>query len=252
MSTEFFQAEEPEHEPSPYRLIPPSDFETIDYILQDFCRQADEEFGEIAMNLLSQVENKSSLDFDSLRSTGIYCADIEENLETLLRQACHYDELGIGGHPCLLHDGMCIPIADKELAPGHRVTEHAMTHTRWGSEVVVMSFTRAFSRSSQALRSFIVRRLAAKRFQKFAAAGGIGGSNNMIPIDVHSPTVGARVSYSPSYFINFTVLSSPTSPASGMVHPGRYVFMLTTRGPTNAIDQGMFNIPPDNQIHLSV
>lgn len=67
-----------------------------------------------------------------------------------------------------------------------------------------------------------------------------------LSVQVSSLTHGLRLHVSPAYFITWTYFGAPTTPVSGTVMPGRYVFagdgpML----PQFTVDNGVFRIPPD-------
>jgi len=251
MSTEL-EFPEPDQEREPQTEEQRRALSRAAYLLDELTQEANIDAHDQARVLMDQVANKSELDFFPLRSSKIYSADIEENIEQFAQQVSYFDGLGVGGLPGIQEGDTWVAIAVNEIAKDRPVNESAEGATRWGAKVKMTSFGQAFRDTHVALQRFIARRLGAYRFQNLAAAGGIGSTNNMLPIEVHSPTRGARVSYSPSYFINYQVLASPTSPVKGFLHPGRYMFMLTTRGPTNVVDQGMFNVPPDYRIHLNV
>lgn len=80
-------------------------------------------------------------------------------------------------------------------------------------------------------------------------AVGPGGG---LQVQVSCLTPGLRIHVSPAYFINWVFFGSPTTPVSGYVLPGRYVFagdgpML----PKRTRDRAVFSIPPNYHCTLT-
>lgn len=80
-------------------------------------------------------------------------------------------------------------------------------------------------------------------------AVGAGGG---LQVQVSCSTPGLRIHVSPAYFINWIFFGSPTTPVTGYVSPGRYIFagdgpML----PRRTKDNGVFCIPPTYYPSLS-
>ena len=72
------------------------------------------------------------------------------------------------------------------------------------------------------------------------------GAAGALQVQVSCSTPGLRIHVSPAYFINWVFFGSPTTPVTGYVSPGRYVFagdgpML----PRRTKDNGVFCIPPN-------
>lgn len=192
----------------------------------------------IKADLLNRQE---AVSFDELRSLDVQTADIERDCE-LLKGQLQADNFQ-GKQPCQrIGESIYVPIGynletfnenqidlnDFEM----RSNEDAVTS--FGSELV----------------PFLTQRVAA---DVYAPMRGITGEDNplMLPITVSTQTLGARVSYSPSYFINYLTLASPTSPVKGMLLPGRYIFMISTRD-SKLFDKGVFDIPPTFDIDLFI
>jgi len=84
------------------------------------------------------------------------------------------------------------------------------------------------------------------------ASGGMGVQTARLRVLVNSVSSGARVSASPAYFQNFIVFGGPTSPATGYLSPGRYVFRISMPKGQPAVDPGVFDIPPSLNLSLVI
>jgi hypothetical protein len=78
------------------------------------------------------------------------------------------------------------------------------------------------------------------------------GPLGSLQVEVSCQTPGLRVHIAPAYFINWVYFGSPTTPVTGNVLPGRYLFagdgpML----PTLTQDSGVFCIPPAYNVTLT-
>jgi hypothetical protein len=88
--------------------------------------------------------------------------------------------------------------------------------------------------------------------QGAGVAQATGAGAGLLLVDVHTQGQGFRIHYSPVYLFNGrgTVLGSPTTPVSGQLRPGRYVFGGDKPGHPPTWDTVPHNIPP-NQVHLT-
>jgi hypothetical protein len=199
---------------------------------------------DIKDSVLSDTRVESS---ELLRGLDMHTADIEAHCAQLKEQiqADRYDgELPIIEIP----NGHVIPIAQFEIDTLHRngLGEAFRIQVAPIEDAVAGFFTE--------LKSFVLHRLAGNFFfpRIDALVGGLNGSGTTLPVTVYSNTTsGARVEYSPAYFIAFTALAAPTSPARGVVAPGRYIFKLA-KGGNHMYDGGVFDIPHSFAIHLDV
>lgn len=67
---------------------------------------------------------------------------------------------------------------------------------------------------------------------------------------VYTRNLGLRVYYAPSYFIDWRVLGSPTSPVGGWIQPGLYRFAAEGKVFSFTIDGGNYEVPPRTEAHL--
>ncbi len=211
-------------------------------------RPAAEALAAEIVSVLRSPNASRDLSFVNLRRLQARVADIEDNCHILnseiqAARARFGPERGV--LRCLDRSGRYIPVARLDS------TTDAMQGTVTPNQARIHSvpIDRVLTDVEPALSEFIEIRAAAgeaeEMFARMGMLGGIGGvPSNTYRITVRSPTIGARVSYSPCYFINYTVLASPTSPVHGYIAPGRYVFMVTTTGQTSLYDPGQFDIPP--------
>ena len=183
-----------------------------------------------------------------LRGLGIYTADIEQNCSELKRQVLNnrYEQYL---HAVVLSDQSVVPIADALV---ERIREStippAFQLDRAPTGQVLDGFAKA-------LKSFVLRRLLGQfMFPRMDAlvGGHMSSGGTMLSVKVTSRlTSGARVEYSQIYYIALTVLAAPTSPVTGLIQPGRYIFRLTTAS-NDLYDRGIFNVPHDFDICLNV
>lgn len=199
---------------------------------------------KIVDRLTRAILNKNEdVQFDELRSLEVPTADIERNCEQLKLQIAN-DRFD-GKQPCQrIGETTFVPIAyDAFTSP---IVDVDLDSTTWASnEEAVGGF-------ASELTPFLTQRVAGEAFAPIRAmVGGIGGTPFMLSVTVSTYTQGARVSYSPSYFISYMTLASPTSPVKGLILPGRYMFMISERG-SNSFDKGVFDVPPHFDIDLQV
>jgi hypothetical protein len=187
------------------------------------------------------LDKARPMSFEDISGLGVPTADIERDCETLKEQI-EPDGLN-GSHPCReISPGVVVPI-DRS---GAMASSHQLPEMRW------LSNTEAVNAFGRELVPFLIQRVAASAyFPMRGIAGGMSPTPLMLPVTVSAITLGARVSYSPSYFVNYQTLASPTSPVYGVLLPGRYIFMISTAG-SKQYDQVLFNVPPDLTIPLNV
>lgn len=182
---------------------------------------------------------------EALRSLRIPTADIEHNCDQL-RSQVEADRYS-GTLLCQrIGESSFVPISDTEVAGNE---EHY--RKRLGQDVNFLPTEEAVNNFCNELNRFLTQRVAGQGGYIPPAKSVIGLPPGMLPVRVFSPTFGARVSYSPAYFINYITLSAPTSPVTGAILPGRYIFMLSINF-SRKFDQGVFDIPPSLDINLLV
>jgi len=180
---------------------------------------------------------------EALRSLGVPTHDVEADYDEFRSQveADRYQ----GGMPCVqAGNGQLIPVAERLSTDGD-------FHMQ--AEVNVRPVEAAVGGFCNELKPFLAQRVAAQswfpRIRDFF--GGMSQTPLNLPVRVFSPTSGARVSCSPAYFINYVSFAAPTSPATSVLLPGRYIFMISTRQ-GRQFDQGVFDIPPSFDVRLLV
>lgn len=228
-----------------------SDLDEIRLEIAHFPREVFEhvrnKFHDVAVKLVNNLKiailnNAEPISFDELRSVDVPTADIERDCETLKEQIL-FDQFG-GKQPCYrIGESVVVPV-DHQVLRG--LDSWNEDNQRWlSNEDAVEAF-------GAELVPFLSQRVASQIY--FPIRGLTGGMNQtplMLPVTVRAYTLGARVSYSPSYFVNYQTLASPTSPVQGMLLPGRYIFMISAPN-QKLFDQGLFNLPPDFDISLLV
>ncbi|MBD3813323.1 MAG: hypothetical protein IE917_14020 [Betaproteobacteria bacterium] len=200
-----------------------------------------------------------SLSFASFRRLPLHMADVEDNLDKLKGQVRFQQQYGLTDMPCVPVGDVLIPVSTEEVwrrqhDGSRKPGDTGPTESREAMESFrPLSIERALSNVGQHLSPFIADRMAASRYFAIGGfTGGMSGSPHMLSVVVHSLTVGARVSYSPAYFVNYIALAAPTTPVQGMLDPGRYIFMLTAPGSVRLTDSQVFDVPPTFSISLTV
>jgi hypothetical protein len=79
------------------------------------------------------------------------------------------------------------------------------------------------------------------------APGGV------LPFTVHTNTGGLRIWSCPAYLVGRgRVFGSPSTPVSGWIRPGRFIFGTENSSGTLSWDQGVYDVPPATQAHLPI
>lgn len=157
--------------------------------------------------------------------------------------------------------------------PAHRLWRDLLRGSRDQDEgLVVANVKEAEETVERGLRSFLSYRFAGiKKWtewiqgvggQLFGGSKGPSGSVSTPPlavgpggglqVQVSCLTPGLRIHVSDAYFVSWVFFGSPTTPVSGYVLPGRYIFsgdgpML----PRRKRDRGVFPIPPAYHVALT-
>ncbi len=232
-----------------------------------------EELSGLIKNELDQFQ------FGGLRELSIFTADIEYLLGWLEQQYRVSNRYGSRELPCYMINETPIPVSipsfnsfidktDVEL-DGIRKCNWEKFNEIWYREVQedeqakLINADDAVDNSIAELTEFMKGRLAAKKyFDRFGVDHAMVGPPSrpvvgdqsavaMLSVEVHSKTPGERVSYSPAYFINYMVLAAPTTPVTGYLLPGRFVFMVSN-SVVSKKDPGVFDVPPHYTINLMV
>ncbi len=218
----------------------------------------------ICENLANQIldEGNQPISFEGLRHATASTADIEQNVEQLQRQL-HFTRSYYDGYlPCIPAGEFIVPIAIPNFETGkyapipNPADIYYIFKNRPSDiypEVHYLKPEEAVFGFSQQLTAFLTGRMAASTYFSFGKRPSDSpGGSNMLTVRVHTQTIGARVSYSPAYFINFIVFSGPTTPAESYILPGRYIFLLATADRDEIRDSGVFDIPPSFDLTLMV
>lgn len=216
----------------------------------DVSHDAERVSEELIEQLLSPTR---SFSFAPLRRLPMHMADVEDNLDKLKGQVRYLQQEGSTNMPCVPVGDVLIPLSTEEVWRQRHDRDHESGYNGPMELAKSISIDCALSNVERHLSPFLADRMAASRY--FAIGGfasGGGGSPHMLSVVVHSKTVGARVSYSPAYFVNYIALAAPTTPVQGVLDPGRYIFMLTAPGPVRLIDSQVFDVPPTFSISLMV
>ena len=205
----------------------------------------------VSQLLVEQLhDHERRLVFEPLRQLDRPTADIEDNLEKLHGQLREARLDGRDRLTCAPIGNEMIPLSTEELwrqQPSQSITVPE-DRLRW-----TVPIEHALAGVKRQLSDFLARRLAGSHYFAIRGlTGGMGSTRHMLAVTVHSRTIGARVSYSPSYFVNYVALAAPTTPVRGMLDPGRYIFMLTSPGPLRITDNQVFDVPPSFDITLMV
>lgn len=200
---------------------------------------------EVTEQLSAEIaEPSKSISYDNLRRFDIASADIERDCDQLKLQVTEnrFD----GKLPCSLlgEDGFLVPVSYSELL----MVEMRGTEPEGRAFLPIEQALRGFAAG---LTQFLLLRIAARFFFSNVSPPPPNSSPPQMPIRVFSQTHGARVSYSPAYFISYVTFSAPTSPALGTILPGRYLFKITTNQ-RDFFDQALFDIPPSFDVSLMV
>ena len=245
----------------------------IDPVFESLLESVADRAHKAAWDVIDQItQDRETVSFETLRELSIPVADVEDNIELLSHQIHVTRSMG-GPVPCLRIGEGAVPLAFPfiglpSLRRGARSHLYRYYPPYWldilhdfGEPVEFEPVEGAIETVKKALGGFLSVRLAAKKLVDLLGglSGSIGGGGpgsappTMLSIKVHSPNVfGARVHYAPAYFINYSVLSSPTSPVIGYVLPGTYVFAVSEASGNWRSDNGKYNIPPHFDFHIQV
>jgi hypothetical protein len=231
---------------TPFGLISGAEYRNFLEISERDQRVNLEAAKRVANEIIMQLEGEEiSFDFSQLRSVIAHTADIEDSVEKISDLIQYWNRRGGKVIQCIEIDNALIPTSFNEALSHH----YARTNT---AAIFVVGINSALHGIREQLIKFLTVRIATEYIAKQRFSGGMNNTPNFLSIMVSSQAVGARVSYSPSYFINYLPLAAPTSPVQGIVPPGRYIFRLTKPGPQHLVDQQVFDIPPSFNISLMV
>jgi uncharacterized FlaG/YvyC family protein len=227
--------------------------ETIQNLPAGLLLHLKSQFQETAIKIVRRLSSQildmnQRLSFESLRTLGIYCADIEHDCEQLKAQIAEnrFD----GSQPCLrISTGSFVPVSDSELRANeeHYAAEHASDTLR------LLSNEEAVAGFGEELAPTIAHRCAAESYFPYLGKGSENENTwpHFLRLSVFSDTLGGRAYYSPAYFIRYQIVGAPLSPVIGMIPAGRHIFMVATVT-GNVFDNQTFDSPPDFSIPLSI
>ncbi len=183
---------------------------------------------------------------EALRSLQVPTHDVEEHCHELLNQIAA-DRFG-GMLPCRR-------VGESRFTPvslGEVIKNESAYFGDNSDDTAHLPIEDGANNFCDELIDFLVTRIASQAIAGSGSGSGrIGNVPLMLPVRVFSPTLNARVSYSPAYFHNYTVFGAPTSPATSQVPPGRYVFLIDLPN-GKKYDRSLFDIPPSYDVHLIV
>jgi hypothetical protein len=196
------------------------------------------------------------------RPLGIFQADVEADVERFSLQVkfCLDNERLF---PCLvMASGDPLPIdftfgAGFYTSPGpqwnlichydtHRIFLDIQGQCFEGPTV----YSRAFP--PEETKGFFKSRLQRFLASRFKSTEEAESDRPGLPLRVVTRKSGLRVHYSPAYFFNpALVFGSPTSPVSGFIQPGRYIFGVVGGDlPKPTFISAEYDIPPTEEVHL--
>jgi hypothetical protein len=190
---------------------------------------------------------------------GIYVADVEiaiDSFDLQLKLLRRFDR----GFPCIVHpDTGAIPISLAGIAWPNWLVSEAQSgpfleefffprprdlwweiidrlYERSGFQVKRLEQSEAIGFLHHGLVRFLTTRFSARRSEMSRSPG--------VFFSVFTRRRGLRVHYSPSFFIEWRVFGSPTSPVRGWIQPGLYKFATEGYRFPLAVDPGDYKIPP--------
>lgn len=82
--------------------------------------------------------------------------------------------------------------------------------------------------------------------------GSTASSVKYLTVQLNTVNHGLQIQASPAYFVNWSYFGSPTSPITGSLIPGKYIFAGSGVGlPTFTVDPTIVDIPPNFNITLN-
>jgi hypothetical protein len=111
-----------------------------------------------------------------------------------------------------------------------------------GFKVELMEYEKTIQYLRRGLEQFLATRFSARRSDISQSPG--------LFFRVFTRRRGLRIHYSPSFFIEWRVFGSPTSPVGGWIQPGLYKFAAVGHRFPFTVDPGDYEIPPRTEAHL--
>jgi hypothetical protein len=208
------------------------------------------------VNFEGDVEQEQ-IGYESVK-TDIYTADVEGDVVNFAFQISWANRFG-SPVPCL-------PVADGDPIPVSILPEYPAWRQR--REWIIDFFYRYgppsfFSRqynvefsyqSTKQATEFFRGRLIRFLTARFSARQSDISTSPGLQFTVETLTSGLRVHYSPAYFFEPQhVLNSPTSPVTGWIQPGRYIFGAGPLGKEPDFDfTAEYDIPPHTSAKLGI
>jgi len=194
----------------------------------------------------------------------IYLADVEASVDSFdfqLQFVRRYDER----FPCLVQsEAAPIPVTLEKLTGLFWILREARMEYEFGNlysnlqrswleaivrlyehsgvRIQLFKYAEVIDHFRYGLERFLVTRFSAR-------CSDISESPGLF-FHVYTRSHGLRVHYSPSFFIEWRVLGSPTSPVGGWIQPGLYRFAAEGPHCRFTIDAASYEIPPRTEAHL--
>jgi hypothetical protein len=98
----------------------------------------------------------------------------------------------------------------------------------------------------------IVQRIKRSFIDTPPSVSNKGIENKYLTISLSTINHGLQIQASPAYFISWSYFGNPTSPISGYLKPGRYIFGGQGLGlPTFTVDKTFVDVPPNFNVNLN-
>jgi hypothetical protein len=194
------------------------------------------------------------VDFSDVQ-TDIHTADVEGNVLNFAHQISFIRNLG-RPFPCVPSgEGEPMPVSIFPDDPDWRNRPFSAEYSSSNyllaiaSKISYVSLSKATDFFQKRLEDFFTARFGGPRSD---IAAGYGGSG--LQFTVATITQGLRAHYSPAYFYDPTnVLNSPTSPVTGWIQPGRYIFGAGPSGSPPQFDfTAEYDVPPQKYASLGI
>ena len=202
------------------------------------------------------MEQEEKIAYESVK-TDIYTPDVEGDVVNFAFQVSWANRFGLS-LPCVpAADGYPIPISlfpeRIALIQPSKLTEELFDRPDpwWFAGIPELELSYVSTKES---RDFFRRRLIRFLTARFSARQSDISTGPGLQFTVETDTKGLRVHYSPAYFFEPEhVLNSPTSPVTGWIQPGRYIFGAGPLGKKPDFDfTAEYDIPPHTFAKLGI
>ena len=227
---------------------------------------------EIAESRFGQQVTERPGALEKLRATGLYVSDIEYDCQRLQTQLHALSRIGADGTYGRMLEGArrSVPVdlsshTELWLLPFVRSADMTplkqaaamLGRSEMAHEFVHISFNDALRGFIEQLLPFLRTRLDYARQQAGWGRPPVEAEVAISPgleLKVHTARNHGRVHYSRAYFFNpHDVFGTPTTPATGWIQPGIYIFGVQYPGNSMPVfDQAQFEIPPTTEATLMI